>query len=148
MTNKPKKKSIIEHWPSSSFRHGQKEFLLSFEKLVTNLDVAVVVAPTGCGKTYISNTIAKYLNNTSIIFPTNALLDQFLVEFPTFPKLHKKERYLCPLFETEGHSCQLISTKYKNKVKCNPDCEYKKDRKRAFIPWVGAYNYYTNKILL
>jgi hypothetical protein len=136
------KKSILSYWPFPSFRDSQKEILEAFERSLSTLDVAVFRVPVAGGKQPLAYTISKYLNDSAYIVPTNTLLNQFLDEFPSFPKLHKKDYYICPLFETEGHRCSYISTKFKNKVRCI-DCEYKKDKKVAFTKYVGAYNYYT-----
>lgn len=136
------KRSILNYWPFPEFRGNQSSLLLSIEKALPTTDVIVIVAPMAAGKSGISQTIARYLNNTAVIFPTNTLLNQFLESFPRFPKLHKKESYVCPWFKEERLTCKYVSTKHKNKVKC-VDCEYIKDKKLAHTKYIGAYNYYT-----
>jgi len=137
------KKSILEYRAYDALRPQQEELLLALEANWDKYDVFVIVAPTACGKSCISKTLASWRYNAAIITPTNLLVNQFIDEFPDTNRLFKREMYNCPRFANGGMSCATANSKYgRAKMGCNKDCAYLHDNGRVRGRGSFVSNYY------
>ena len=138
------KRSVLSYFPYASTRNQQAEALLAMEKYWDKYDVFVIVAPTASGKSAIAKTIAAWRFNSSIIAPTNLLVQQYADAFPGIGKLFKRELYQCPRFANGEMTCAAASKQFdRKKLGCNMDCTYLTDNRRARGRGYFVCNYYT-----
>lgn len=121
--------NILSHFPGTP-RPVQKAVLLSLERKWKDYDVFVIQAPTASGKSRIAMTISSWQKDVDIITPTNILLQQYVKEFPKFPKAIRHNFYPC-----YGH-CSTLKKGYSSR------CEYMDDRRRVRSESRGFMNYY------
>lgn len=143
------KKSILEYFPYETPYSAQRELLLAIANYWESFDVFVVVAPTAFGKSPTLKAIADWAGNSSIITPTNVLVEQMFEAFPAkdewdrWHKLQKRALYMCPRFSEGRTSCEVAHAKYGKKLGCNRKCAYLSDLQKARSRGPGVYNYYT-----
>lgn len=133
-----RQKSILEFFPYKEARPLQQDVLLGLEKHWDQYDVFVIVAPTAAGKSSLARTIMEWKYGTSVITPTNMLVDQFLQEFPDSNRLHRLDNYYCAEWQ---QSCAATRARQKAFCKgcfCSQDLSTAKYKKGS-----GIYNYYT-----
>ena len=92
MPRKPKR-SILEYYPYPTFRPGHKELLLAIESNWKDLEIILIVAAPGVGKTALRRTIAYWAADSIMTVPTNDLLRQELLEFPNTRKILGRDLY-------------------------------------------------------
>ena len=141
--------NILSHFPYKQPRDVQRELLLSLERAWRDHDVFVLNLPTAAGKTAIAETIARWSGATSVITPTNNLVQQYLREFPKMPKLFKADEYQC---RQGGRSGKLSCARYRQMCgsggkpgKACSGCPYTADLRRSKSQYSntrGIYNYY------
>ena len=90
------KTDIMTHYPYPVPRIGHVETLRVIESMWDTFDVALIVAPTGSGKTSLRRAIAYWAGDANMFVPSNALILQELNEFPDTNKvLRRDEFYRC-----------------------------------------------------
>ena len=107
-TNRP---SILSYYPYPTFRLGHKEALLYIEDNIDSSDIFLIVAPTGCGKTAIRQTIASWYKDCLMLVPTNQLIHQERLEYPTTRAIFGKdsEYYSLPEYSYEVDKVRCLS---------------------------------------
>lgn len=147
-------RNILSYF-SGKPRKVQKEVLLELEKAWDSHDVFVIVAPTASGKSRIAMCLANWLKEVDIITPTNILLQQYLRDFPDYPKLFKKSLYSCIDDRYEGMNCKEVDTFLKKQSKskrgsfvCCNDCPHAVDSRIVMNNNRGLFNYYMYLALL
>lgn len=103
-------------------------------------DVIVIGAPTAFGKTAVMVMIARALasigKSSSLIFPSNVLVDQNATGYPDVAILHRQTNYRC---EDQQRSCG--ETKAKRKYFCK-ECPYTCAKDAAKKGKIRASNYH------
>jgi Rad3-related DNA helicase len=141
-----KKRPILDYFPYSSPRQEQLEILTALETHWNNYDCFIIVAPTALGKSSLAKTVGCWAGNTSIITPTNILVEQMHEEFsPAISKLQKRALYKCPRVAGGRLSCEDANKQFggRKRLGCNRECAYLRDLQRAHSRGVGVFNYYT-----
>lgn len=131
-------KPVLQYFPYSEPRRGQSELLQTLQRLWSQFDVFVIVAPTAFGKSAVSRTIQRWQYSASMITPTNMLVDQFLEEFPDAPTLHRLDSYQCEEWQS---NCAAVRGRRKAFCKgcvCSTDLATARYHRGP-----GVYNYYT-----
>src|SRR6056300_379850 len=83
-------------------RDVQRDILLKVEEKFDSADVFIIRLPVAGGKSLISASLARYLNQrkkwkSRLIVPNNMLLNQYVDSFPWLPTLQKRTSYECTL---------------------------------------------------
>jgi Rad3-related DNA helicase len=115
-------------------RPQQRQILSEIESNWNSYDVFVIDAPVATGKSLCAHAIANWAGNSTILTPTNVLLDQYERDFKDIDYLRRKSLYPC-------------NTKYgcSNSKKCGKCLRTNlyNNAKSAFIRGdVSACNYY------
>lgn len=143
-------KSVPKGW---TLRDVQRDILLKVEEKFDSADVFIIRLPVAGGKSLLSASLARYLNQkkkwkSRLIVPNNMLLDQYVESFPWLPILQKRTSYSCTLYENQSvrYNCEqhkaFTTAKDKKGTYCK-GCPYVKAlRKSRVLPYV-ALNYYT-----
>lgn len=145
--------SILKAVPGGwQLRDVQRDVLLKLEEKFDSSDVFIIRAPVASGKTLLSMTIARYLQQRNkwksrILVPNNLLLQQYLDSFPSVNTLKKRESYTCTLYENQsvkfdcGEHTRLTGTSKKRGAYCK-GCPYVGAlRKAQAMPYVVINNY-------
>lgn len=133
---------MLEFFPGLP-RPIQVQALQQIEDNWDKADVFVVNLPVGAGKSRIAVTLSRWANTrkkmgSSIITPTNVLVDQYKTDFPKLPTLSKKDSYTCN-FSTEQYKISCKDTHSKRKIHCK-DCPYVKGIRQSHAVPYGVYN--------
>lgn len=129
---------ITKYFPYSTPRQLQSDLLHSLGELWNKYDVFCIIAPTAAGKSAIAKSIANWQRSTSVITPTNVLVDQFLDEFPDTPTLRRLDSYSC---DTWLWSCSKTRGREKGFCKGCPAARELSVAKYKKGP--GVYTYHT-----
>lgn len=145
--------SILKAVPGGwQLRDVQRDVLLKLEEKFDSSDVFIIRAPVASGKSLLSMTIARYLQQRNkwksrILVPNNMLLQQYLERFPSVNTLKKRESYICSLYEKQtvkydcGEHTKLTGTSKKRGAYCK-GCPYVGAlRKAQAMPYVVINNY-------
>lgn len=138
--------SIIDYIPDGiELRPNQVESLLYAEKHWDELEVLVVDAPTGSGKSIIAGIIglwrAAQNERTGIITPNIQQQAQLQETFPRFPSLRGKSRYTCTTSSGQ-RSCKDTFDMLGGIGYC-AGCPYRESRNGCLSDPVSIYNYYS-----
>lgn len=117
---------ILRYFPGTP-RPVQIDVLEELERHWEDNDVFVISMPVGSGKSYTAGTIVKWKTYADIITPTNLLVDQYVKDFPEFPKLFRKNMYACCAF-------------YKRRR--HAPCARQRDMRKIMSLKHGVMNYY------
>lgn len=133
---------MLEFFPGLP-RPIQVQALQQIEENWDKADVFVVNLPVGAGKSRIAVTLSRWANakkkmGSSIITPTNVLVDQYRTDFPKLPTLSKKDSYSCHNSTTE-HRVSCKDTHSKRKIHCK-ECPYVKGIRQSHAVPYGIYN--------
>lgn len=95
---------ILQHFPSGLIpRREQAEILQAVQERWHLADVFCIDMPVGTGKSAVAYTIgawrASFGESTSIAVPSNILLSQYEVSFPSLPILRRQSLYSCADFK-------------------------------------------------
>jgi Rad3-related DNA helicase len=112
--------SLLSYFPCSLTPRPVQEYVLNEVERVWNWnDVIVIRAAVGSGKSGIAYTIAKWQEamsrSTSIITPTNPLVNQYTAEFPELASIgHKggyrsEDAYTAAQFKFKKDSCKVAN---------------------------------------
>ena len=85
--------SFLHNFPYNNPRPVQEAVAEELGRTWSNYDTFIIAAPTALGKSAVGKCIANTVYSTSIITPTNMLVNQFLDEFPDTPTLHRQSFY-------------------------------------------------------
>lgn len=88
-------RDILKYTHGKTLRTIQTEVLTTLQDKWDDYDVFAIIVPTGGGKSLISMALADWVFYADILVPTNILLQQYLRDYPTFPKLMRKDLYPC-----------------------------------------------------
>jgi len=130
--------TILRYFPYKTPRDGQRELLLALEKIWNQYDVFCIIAPTAFGKSAVARTLLGWKHSSSLLTPSNMLVDQFLQEFPDTPTLARLDSYYC---EDWQQSCAATRSRKKGFCKgchCASALATAKYRRGP-----GVYNYHT-----
>lgn len=128
---------LLRHFPYPRIREIQERTLEILEREWHRYDVFVISAPTAYGKTALSQTIMRAFPSTSIITPTNMLVDQYVAEFPSTPTMSRLDSYHC---EEWDRPCSTTRGKLRGFCK---GCPAAKDLARTkYRGGPGVYNYH------
>jgi Rad3-related DNA helicase len=130
--------NFIQNFPYAEAREIQKEALRALEESWHKADIFVVSAPTAFGKTATSRAIINTIRETSVITPTNMLVDQFLAEFPDTPTLSRLDSYKCEEWKRPCSSTRARLKKFCKGCHCSRDLSRTKYKRGS-----GVYNYHT-----
>lgn len=75
-------------------RSNQLEVLEFLEENWNKADVFVLRLPTGAGKSFVARTIMREFRSVGVLTPNNALLAQYLKDYPTVNAFAGKKHYL------------------------------------------------------
>lgn len=125
-------KHIMSYFPGVP-RPIQKKVLTEIEDSWDVTDVYVVNVPVGGGKSRIAMTLGKWNFTTDILTPTNLLVQQYVKDFPEYPKLFKASLYKC---------CR--DAKYRK----HPSCQRASDMRKVMGTKRGIMNLYMYMSLL
>lgn len=87
------KRNILDYFPYPTFREYQREALELIARASKDVDVLLVIAPTGFGKLPLKLTTALHYGDCVVTAPTNALLEQEQAEFPQYNYLFGQNHY-------------------------------------------------------
>lgn len=124
--------NILDSFPKHMTpREFQKDVLEQIENAWSSTDVFVINAPTAFGKTAVAITIANYARtrmnwSSSIITPTNVLVEQYLEHFPWLGSVKRKDRYFCESKVHLNPVPKCIEVKKMQKKHC-AGCPYVQD---------------------
>lgn len=129
---------IVRHFPYETPRQLQSDVLQVLGDLWDQYDVFCIIAPTAAGKSALAKAISNWNRSTSIITPTNVLVDQFLDAFPDTPTMRRLDSYHC---DTWLWACS--KTRGKEKGFCK-GCKAAKELAVAkYKRGPGIYTYHT-----
>lgn len=143
----PKSKPSILSCFSGMPRQGQSSILKQVEILWDKADVFVIGAPVAFGKTRMAHAIASWAwqnrgAKSTILTPTNLLVEQYIKEFPRLHSLQRMDSYTCAT-SRDGYdrvSCQ--GHKEQMDFFCD-GCPYIRARQKAFVFPYKVVNMYT-----
>lgn len=129
---------LLKYFPYPEPREIQAKALEALGNNWTNYDVFVLNGPTAFGKTGVARTLINANRSTSVITPSNLLVNQFRQEFPDTPTLARLDSYTC---EEWKRPCSLVrGTKLAFCKGCPAGCDLATAKyKRG----PGIYNYHT-----
>ena len=130
--------NFLANFPYPEAREIQKEALKSLQENWNKADIFVVSAPTAFGKTAVARTILNTIRETSVITPTNMLVDQFLQEFSDTPTLSRLDSYHCAEWKRPCSSTRARLSKFCKGCDCSRDLSQAKYKRGP-----GVYNYHT-----
>ncbi len=104
-----KSKPIMQYYPFDFPRIGHKEALEQVQLHWDNVDVVLLISPTGSGKTGLRRTIAYWLGDAVMTTITNSLIDQELRDFPWTNSIKGKANYSD--LEADKYAQDLINIK-------------------------------------
>lgn len=143
-------KAVPKGWEP---RPVQKDILLKVEEKFDKADIFVIRLPVAGGKSLLSVSLARYLNQrkkwkSRILAPNNMLLDQYLESFPSMNTLKKKTSYTCTLYEkqTVKYNCAQhvkFTTEGSKKGRHCKGCPYVTALRKARVMPYLVLNYYT-----
>lgn len=127
-----------------SFRSHQIEAISQVREAFDDVDVVVLSAPTGSGKTLIGETIGRMLSPTARLYvcTNKSLQDQFVRDYPYSRVLKGRSNYATELYPQDytcedctwslSKSCGLCSAKY--------DCPYEQAKMLALHSNLAVLN--------
>lgn len=138
---------ILKHFPGIP-RPVQKDILVQLEENWEDYDVFVINAPVGSGKSRVAMAVAEWQRSVDIITPTNMLVQQYMKDYPKYPKLLKEDLYpCCTQAWKEAHEAARARGKKRASRKKRHDCERDLDRSRALVSQRCLMNYYMYQIM-
>ena len=123
---------ILNHFRGTP-RDQQRHALSELESSFNSHDVFVIDGPVAVGKSLIASCAADWLQTkTTILTPTNILVDQYQDDFKDYAYLRKKFMYPCDFDHKQCHK----------KLKACVDCAHKKARAAVHTAPTSVMNYY------
>lgn len=94
-------RSILSHVPPqfTRLRPQQTEVLLQLEQDWNKYEVFIINAPVAVGKSLIAVTLASWAGESTILVPSNLLLNQYADEFINLHVIRKRSSYYCETLE-------------------------------------------------
>lgn len=137
--------SLVSCFPTGRTpRPAQEEALQQIEALWDKADVFVVQLPVAVGKSLISFTIARWAQKkklkSTLLTPTNILLEQYEKEFPGLCVMKRADMYRCHADRTGERTCGDM--KRDNGRQCGKDCSLLQAVRKAYVYPYLATNYH------